>query len=83
MAPYEDGWVEGFPSDGEEHRAWKDDETAPFHHKKWDEALQRALDDATHDWNVGDKGEFTLTYRVRVTKTNPGWVDGYKVDPSS
>ena len=51
------------------------------HRWKWDEALQIALDKKTEHWDIGQEGEFTLTYRVRVSKTNPGWVDGYKVDP--
>jgi hypothetical protein len=82
MAQMDYGWVDGFPPDGDEFGGWLDRQVPPPHHRKWDEALQVALDDKTAGWPEGKQGEFTLTFRVRVTKRNPGWIDGYKVDPS-
>jgi hypothetical protein len=55
------------------------DDTPPPHHKKWDKALQDAIDKATDAWPPGTKREFEVRYVVSVTKLNPGWVDGYKI----
>jgi hypothetical protein len=55
------------------------DDTPPPHHKKWDKALQDAVDKATAEWSRGDTGKFDVKFVVSVTKLNPGWVDGYKI----
>ena len=76
----DDGWVEGYRPSGWRFRRFKSRGVPPPHHKKWAEALDKALQDVTAGWKVGDEGEFTLSRRVRVSKHNPGWVDGYKID---
>ena len=67
-------WVEGFDYD-----QWKGTGRQPPHHEKWDEAFQRAVDVRTEDWGERQQGEFVAQLQVRVSKRNPGWIDGYRV----
>ena len=77
----DDSWTPGFGEDSREFRKYIGPE-APPHSKKWDEAMQRAVEEKTKDWNTGQTGEFTVTFKVQVRKVNPGWIDGYKVELS-
>lgn len=77
--PAEDGdgpWVPGFPDELLER--WKAGEALP-HHEKWNEAIQLGLEHKTGRWQPGDSGVFVLDFQVRVSKRNPGWIDGYRV----
>jgi hypothetical protein len=80
MFPDDGGWVDGFDKDGEHFKRLKEEGTSPPHHEKWAEALEKALQGLTDGWEQGQTGEFTLTRQVRVSKQNPGWVDGYKIN---
>ncbi|MFN2471042.1 MAG: hypothetical protein ABR583_08650 [Gaiellaceae bacterium] len=72
-------WVPGFPK--EYVQKWVVDRVPPPHHEKWDLAVQMGVDWKTRDWRQGDAHEFVLEYQARVSKTNPGWIDGYRVVP--
>ena len=81
MSEYDDGWVPGFPKDGPEFAGWVDKGTPPPHHLKWDEALQQMVERETTGWEPGRKEERDIVFRIRATRYNPGWVDGYRAEP--
>jgi hypothetical protein len=80
MPGEDDGWVKGYAAGGKHFKKLTKSGVTPPHHEKWAEALEKALSDVTAGWSEGQTGEFTLRRRVRVSKHNPGWVDGYKID---
>jgi hypothetical protein len=54
-------------------------EVTPPHHRFWDEALQRAVEDAAKQLNQGDSAWYSVKFVVEIVKTNPGWVDKHTV----
>jgi hypothetical protein len=54
-------------------------ETTPPHHRFWDEALQRAVQDAAQELEHGGSGWYSVKFVVEIVKTNPGWVNKYAV----
>ena len=55
-----------------------DDLVPPDHHLNWNRAFDRAVQDAARGLQPGEKATFTVKFEVDVTRTNPGWADGYK-----
>ncbi|HEY7733122.1 MAG TPA: hypothetical protein VH950_19745 [Gaiellaceae bacterium] len=72
-------WIRGFDQDGEEFQNWKNERIPPPHHVKLNEAIQAGLDHKSDGWDEGDEGEFVLDFQVKISKHNPGWIDGYRV----
>ena len=50
------------------------------HHIAWNHALDHAVAQAAEKMSPGEKRSFEVEFIVDVIRTNPGWIDGYKVN---
>jgi hypothetical protein len=66
---------------GDDQRWGQSDRLPPQHHLGFDRALDDAVQRVTRDdqWPVGEERVFTVGLKVKVVKTNPGWIGGYAV----
>jgi len=52
----------------------------PEHHLAWNHALDDAVAQAAKKMSPGEHKSFRIELVVDVVRTNPGWIDGYKVN---